>query len=60
MKRFALWENHTLQFRTEFFNLINRPGFSSPGANIDAVTSFGRVTGASEGRIIQLALKYIF
>ncbi|MEK7404261.1 MAG: carboxypeptidase regulatory-like domain-containing protein [Acidobacteriota bacterium] len=60
-KRFpGFAESHHLQFRTEFFNLVNRPNFGAPGANIDAPASFGRVNSAGDGRIIQLALKYVF
>lgn len=61
MKGFrGIGESHRAQVRGEFFNLLNRPNFNSPGTNIDQPATFGRITGASDGRIIQLALKYIF
>jgi hypothetical protein len=53
-------ESHRVQFRTEIFNLPNRPNFSNPGTNIDAPAAFGRITGAGDGRIIQFGLKYLF
>jgi hypothetical protein len=53
-------ELHRIQFRTELFNGINRPNFGAPGSNIDTPASFGRITSAADGRIIQLGLKYIF
>jgi len=56
----GLTETHKLQFRTEIFNALNRANFGAPGTNIDAPGSFGRITSASDGRIIQFALKYIF
>jgi len=59
-KTFRIIESHRLQFRAEFFNLFNRPNFGNPGTNIDTLGSFGRITGASDGRIIQFALKYLF
>ncbi len=31
-----------------------------PGTGIDSPSSFGRITSAGDGRIIQLGLKYIF
>lgn len=35
MKTFPLWgENTNLQFRTEFFNLFNRPNFGEPSARL--------------------------
>jgi hypothetical protein len=61
MKRFpGFRETHNTQLRGEFFNLLNRPNFNNPGTNIDQPATFGRITGAGAGRIIQLALKYTF
>jgi hypothetical protein len=60
-KRFrGIAESHQLQFRSEFFNALNRPNFGAPGTNPDAASSYGRITSASDGRIIQFALKYLF
>jgi len=56
----GLGERHRLQFRSEFFNLFNRPNFGLPGTNIDSPGNYGRITGAADGRIIQFALKYLF
>ncbi len=56
----GLLEPHRLQFRAEASNALNRPNFGNPGTNIDSASSFGRITSASDGRIIQLGLKYIF
>jgi hypothetical protein len=61
MKRFrGFAETHNFQFRGEMFNAFNRPNFNDPGTNIDQPASFGRITSAGDGRIVQLALKYIF
>ncbi len=61
VKRFpGLREKHGAQLRGEFFNLLNRPNFNNPGTNIDQPATFGRITSAGNGRIIQLALKYTF
>jgi len=60
LKRVTIRENHRLQLRTEFFNIVNRPNFANPGSNIDTPQSFGRILSASDGRIIQFALKYEF
>ena len=60
-KRFrGIAESHSLQFRTEIFNALNRPNFGNPGVNVDSPGGFGRITSASDGRIIQFGLKYLF
>jgi hypothetical protein len=49
-----------LLFRTEFFNLFNRPQLGQPNATIGN-TTFGRITStASTPRILQLSLKVDF
>jgi hypothetical protein len=50
---------HRLQFRVEAFNIFNQTRFSNPGNQIGSAT-FGRITTAEDGRIVQLALKYNF
>jgi hypothetical protein len=58
----GLRENAALQFRAEFFNLLNHPQFNIPaGLNFAAPGNFGQITSTSVNpRLIQLALKYIF
>jgi len=61
MKSFrGLGESHNVQFRTELFNALNRPNFGGPGTNPDTPGTYGRITSAADGRIIQFGLKYIF
>jgi hypothetical protein len=55
----AIGEHKRLEFRSEFFNITNTPGFGQPTADISNV-NFGRVTSARSGRQMQLGLKLYF
>jgi hypothetical protein len=61
-KNFGISERTKVQFRSEFFNLMNTPFFGQPGSvGLTVGTStFGKVTTAGPPRIIQLALKLLF
>jgi hypothetical protein len=48
-----------LQFRAEFFNILNHPNFGFPDANVSSRT-FGVITSAQDGRDIQFGLKLIW
>jgi hypothetical protein len=64
-RNFAVTERHSLQFRTEFFNLTNHPNFFFPSESA-ASSAFGQISQAAfqsqtgAQRQIQFALKYSF
>ena len=58
-KNFRLAESATLQFRGEFFNVLNRVNFGVPNDDISSPT-FGQVQSAAAPRQIQFALKLLF
>ena len=58
-KNFQIRERLRLQFRTEFFNLINHPNFRSPSTTYDS-SNPGELTAAGTSRQIQFALKLLF
>ncbi len=66
LKNFKVSETHRFQFRTEFFNMLNRPNFFTPDmtpflANGDPDANAARITQTrGSARQIQLGLKYIF
>jgi hypothetical protein len=52
-------EAQKLQFRADFFNLLNHANFSNPVPSVSS-TTYGRILSAQDPRILQLALKFIF
>lgn len=53
-------EKQSVQFRSSFFNIFNRPNFGVPNGSRGSAT-FGRIsTTVNNGRFIQLSLRYMF
>ena len=50
---------HSVQFRVEVFNLLNRVNLANPVNSVSA-PNFGQIIAAGSPRVIQLALKYMF
>lgn len=58
-KNFPINERAKVQFRTEFFNLINHPNFRGLSTTYDG-SNPGELTTAATSRQIQFALKLLF
>jgi hypothetical protein len=60
-KRFRIpaREGMAVQFRSEFFNILNHTNFGGPSADI-TTASFGTIRSAFPPRQIQFALKFMF
>ncbi|MGH9407693.1 MAG: carboxypeptidase regulatory-like domain-containing protein [Terriglobia bacterium] len=56
---FQIREGQRLEARFEMFNVGNNVNFDNPSGSITS-SHFGQITGASDPRILQLALKYYF
>ncbi len=61
-KNFILTERFNLQFRAEFFNILNHPSFGLPDRTVND-SAYGRITSTANpnsNREIQFALKLLF
>jgi hypothetical protein len=56
-KDFSMSEQVGLQFRAEFFNVLNRPNFGLPSSSIGSATAGTITTVVTNARQIQLALR---
>jgi hypothetical protein len=59
MKDFMVREPLRIQVRGEFFNAFNQVNFAAPQRLVQS-GSFGRISSADAGRVVQLALKVIW
>jgi hypothetical protein len=53
-------ERHRLEFRSDFFNVLNHANLGNPQTVFNTTQSFGRITGTGGARVVQLALRYEF
>jgi hypothetical protein len=58
-KTFRVTESKDIQFRAEFFNILNHPNFRLPDSDISSPT-FNQIQAALPPRVVQLALKFLF
>jgi hypothetical protein len=58
-KFFNLSERYRFQFRAEYFNVLNHTNLGSPVTGVSSA-GFGSIKSASDPRIAQLALKFLF
>jgi hypothetical protein len=59
VKNFAVAASQEMQLRIEAFNVFNSIRFGQPNGTIGSPT-FGAITTAEDGRIVQLGIKYSF
>jgi hypothetical protein len=63
IRTFPIWRESNLQFRAEYFDVLNHTELSNPSVSnpIGSSTSFGTITGTQGGPLIaQFALKVSF
>jgi len=59
MKDFRVTEHYLLQFRADFFNVLNQVNLSDPNTNLNNA-NFGKITAAASPRMLQFGLKLRF
>ncbi len=58
-KNIPVGESKDIQFRAEFFNLLNHTNFRNPDSDMNSQT-FNQILEAQPPRLIQFALKFTF
>jgi hypothetical protein len=58
-KSFNVGRERRLQARADIFNLLNRKNYNNPVVNLNS-SDFGRITGASGARTIQVGARFTF
>ena len=59
-KNVELGGQRRIQIRVEAFNVFNQVRFNNPSAAISTPATFGRISSAQDGRVMQFGLKYLF
>ena len=57
---FTIHENWKFQFRGEATNVFNMVSLSAPGGTMSSTSSFGKITGASPMRVLQIGGRLLF
>jgi hypothetical protein len=62
IRQFPVYRETNMEFRVEYFNVLNHTNFSNPATDnpVSSSTTFGTITGSGDPRIAQFALKYTF
>jgi hypothetical protein len=59
-KSFKVREEQQIEFRSEFFNLLNHPNFGLPDTTVDNAGGASITSTATDNRQIEFALRYTF
>ncbi|MSV29165.1 MAG: hypothetical protein EXQ52_10555 [Bryobacterales bacterium] len=59
-KNFTFLDRLNLQFRSEFFNVMNKANFGNPASNISVPATVGVISSAAPARVIQFGLRLTF
>jgi len=59
-RQFKFNERWKMEFRSDFFNILNHGNWSGIGSSVSSGTTFGQVTSFTTPRQIQMAMKFFF
>src|SRR5450759_777056 len=59
-RQFRLRERFKMEFRSDFFNILNHANWNNPGNSLSNSNTFGQITAFGAPRIIQMAMKLYF
>lgn len=59
-RQFKFRERYRLDFRSDFFNIMNHANWNNPGTALGTASTFGKITTFGSPRLIQLSMKLFF
>jgi hypothetical protein len=59
-RQFRFHERFKMEFRSDFFNLLNHANWNNPVSSLSSAATFGQITSFGAPRIIQMAMKLYF
>ena len=59
-RQFSVHERYKVEFRSDFFNLLNHANWNNPGTSLSNSGTFGKITTFGSPRLIQMAMKLYF
>jgi hypothetical protein len=61
IRLFPIWRESNLQFRAEYFDVLNHTELGNPAVSLSSASTFGTITSTQGGpRIAQFAMKLVF
>jgi hypothetical protein len=59
-RQFRFHERFKMEFRSDFFNILNHANWNNPVSSLSSAATFGQITSFGAPRIIQMAMKLYF
>ena len=59
-RQFQMRERFKMEFRSDFFNILNHANWNNPVSSLSSAATFGQITTFGAPRIIQMAMKLYF